>query len=776
MGLSQRIRLNLIQEAKTEIDFLALVDDYPSLYAGPVLKNAIRRYEMFWLPLAAKQGIDSRLLAAPLDIAWVWHLHMLAPQYYEQDCMNIVSQVVDHLPMNRYQRERGLQNARYLWENAYPTEQFEVDLNQPTPFTMPFLLKIRCDIEKASYYQSKFYYQVSLPHFTDSKFLASAVERYEHHLHLKSQHPQVPMIPCIDVDLIWHAHLQHPLNYRQVTSEVFGAMLHTENHEVSRSLGTMSHDSETGTRAVWSAAGFQFDKPGTAYRGDPPHPRPPRPDGFYASLGRLQYVMNIVKVEVVNVDVTKKFTLRIFNPAGSVILDIIIEGGVGRHVMSQCVIDNENLHKITVTLHQKALLGFERVVGSSETSLLSFVDACPYGETVPELPWVIDIPFSAARTIVRLSAKLNPPSIEGYRFKVQPDLYFAKVDHPSLALTSPQSMFAPSDFAKSYLPCESATHTLLDCRGREAFKCRVVHTTAGLLSAVEIISLHGIVVASAHTINHNALPDKASIENDTRCVYLNHLEGERAMLIRSRKDWGICIGKWQRGKMLNRSAGQVEITFFKLAGAKGWCEVRKFKGGLYLIYLDTAVFVYVDLKRGLFVISPSAHDIPEIIALAFSVSILYLLCKPYNPTPANYSSPSFHKKAKDDKVTPMLLAAGYKSATVPTNVHLLRSTLGSAASGPSLDGASNYDLDSESGPDWIRELIKKKKEACLWYFMSGVPYELPSKTASSSSSSSSSSRGSFGGFGGGGGGDGGGDGGGGGFGGGGGDGDGGGGC
>ena len=185
MTLSQRSCLNLIQEAKTELDFLALVDDFPSLYAGPVLKNAIRRYEMFWLPLAAREGSASRLLAAPLDIAWVWYLHMLSPQDYEQDCMNIVSQVVDHLPMDRYQRGRGLQNARYLGEKTYPTEQFEVDLNYPTSFTQPYRLKIRYDIERASYCQSKFYYQVSLSHFTDNKFLASAVERYEHHLYLK---------------------------------------------------------------------------------------------------------------------------------------------------------------------------------------------------------------------------------------------------------------------------------------------------------------------------------------------------------------------------------------------------------------------------------------------------------------------------------------------------------------------------------------------------------------------------------------------------------------
>ena len=752
--INQRFRLNLIQEAKTELDFLSLVDDFPSLYAGPVLKNAIRRYEIFWLPLVAREGSSSRLLAAPLDIAWVWYLHMLSPQDYEQDCMNIVSQVVDHLPMNRYQRERGLQNARYLWQNAYPKEWFEVDLNYPMPFTMPYGLKIRYDIGKASYNQSKFYYQVSLPHFSDIKFLESAVERYEHHLYLKSQNPQVPMVPCTDMDLIWHAHLHHPLNYKQVTSEMFGSVVYPGIYDSSLSLGLTLNDSETGTRAVSSAADFKYDKPGTLYRGEPPQPRPPRQNGFYSSLGRLRYVLRILQVELVNVDLSKKFTVRIYDPLGGLMVDTMIQGGVRLNLMSQCIIDNENRHTLTVSLHQKALLGFERSIGSSGSNLLSFIDGYTYGG-MPQQPWVIDVPFAAAQAIVRLSAMLDPPSIEGYRFKVQPDPYFANVNHPCFVLSFPQSMLLPKDFSKTYLPCECSTHTLLDCRGRETFKCRVVHSVEGLLSAVEIISVHGVVVASAHTMDLNTLPDKAAIADHARCAYINRVEGERAMLIKSRKDWGICIGKWQRGKMFNRAAGQVEIKFYKLNGMRGWCEVRKFKGGLYLVYLEPAVFVYVDLKRGLFVLSPLAQDVPEIVAFAFSMSILYLLCKPYKPTAANVSSPSFHKKAKEDKVTPMLLAAGYKSSIVPTNVYLSRSVEGSSASGPSLDGVGAYDLDAESGPDWIIELIKKKPEALLWYHMSGVPYELTTKKERTKRSG-----GGFGGGGGGGGGDGGGGGGG----------------
>ena len=37
---------------------------------------------MLWLPLVAANFKRSKELAAPLDIAWVWHVHMLSPEAY----------------------------------------------------------------------------------------------------------------------------------------------------------------------------------------------------------------------------------------------------------------------------------------------------------------------------------------------------------------------------------------------------------------------------------------------------------------------------------------------------------------------------------------------------------------------------------------------------------------------------------------------------------------------------------------------------------------------
>ena len=756
---SDRLNVDqLIQAASNVLNFLELVDEFPGLYAGPILRNAIRRYEVFWLPLAAKQGRKSKLLAAPLDIAWVWYVHMLTPQKYEQDCMSCVSQVIDHTPMNKYQRQEGVQRARHLWEASYPGEPFEVNLTQPVPYLMPYKLKICHDLEKASYDHSRFYYQVSLPHYADRGFLAKAVERYQHYLELRNRNPQISIVPYYDVVLIWHVHRQHPFNYKQVTTETFGTMLESNDHEANYGLAPSTlYDSEPSTGAVWEAAGLKFYKAGATFRGEPPPYRPLRPDWLYMPLARLEYVLTILKIQVLNADVTKTFYVRLFGPDGNLIILQGMKGGFAVGLMNQCVINNEKKHAITVSLHQKTLLG-ERTIGSSQTSLLSYLDSLSVTGSPPSHTWNVDIPFSDLRS-VRLTFTLNPPAVEGYKFTIRQDLLFTKYDHPSLALSFPQAMLAPNDFGKPFLPCEAATHTLFDVRKREAFKCRVVHSTAAVLSAVEIFSLHNVAVATTYSIKSAILPEKGSIEDEERCATLNQMEGERAMLIRGQKDWGICIGKWKKGGFFNRSAGQVEITFFSLHGTKGWCEVRKYKEGLYMIYIDSSNYVYIDLKRGIFVVSPATQYIPEMIALAFSVSILYLLCKPYTPKRSKESSPSGHKIAKRDKITPMLLAAGYNCNSVPTNVYL-----GPKACGP-LVGSGSYDLDSESGSDWTKRLQYRgsldTEEASLWFKLSGVakPFTRSSSERTSRSGRVRSSGVFWGGTGGGGGDGGGGDGG-----------------
>ena len=325
----KKLGIDLVQAAQNELEFLRQVDEYPAnLNKGPILKNAIKRYEFFWLPLASKEGYGIRFLAAPLDIAWVWHVHMLAPYNYEQDCINCVSKIVDHVPLGGVQLKDGLQKAKYIWEMEYPDEPFEIDLSQaPNVLTVDKKSKIQYDLEEACDRQSKFSYQVSLPHYKDAKFLEKAVERYEHHIQLKKQNPTLFAIPCYDFDLIWHVHQLHPVNYNKTTMQFLGRLLHHDDTVTSRSPGSKLHDSEAETREMWKAAGLHFVKSGAMYRGNPPDPVPPRPPWLYAPLARCEYTVDVLQVETFNMG-KKTFLIQLFGPKGQDILSHSFKGKI----------------------------------------------------------------------------------------------------------------------------------------------------------------------------------------------------------------------------------------------------------------------------------------------------------------------------------------------------------------------------------------------------------------------------------------------------------------
>ena len=51
--------------------------------------NCLFRYETFWLPFLASESssvVEDMDFCPPLDIHWVWHVHMLSPREYAKDC------------------------------------------------------------------------------------------------------------------------------------------------------------------------------------------------------------------------------------------------------------------------------------------------------------------------------------------------------------------------------------------------------------------------------------------------------------------------------------------------------------------------------------------------------------------------------------------------------------------------------------------------------------------------------------------------------------------
>ncbi len=136
------------------------------------MKNAIRRYETCWLPLVAEH--NGKEVAPPLDVHWVWHVHMLAPYYYEKDCLHIVNMVPDHKLLSDNARHSAMDRAKSIWEDRFKGEPFHITLDNPQDngpgqngmvangFPDSYQSRCRYNLESASARQRLFYYQVSL--------------------------------------------------------------------------------------------------------------------------------------------------------------------------------------------------------------------------------------------------------------------------------------------------------------------------------------------------------------------------------------------------------------------------------------------------------------------------------------------------------------------------------------------------------------------------------------------------------------------------------------
>ena len=223
------------------------------------------------------------------------------------------------------QRYKGLEKARILWTKAYPGEPFEVELNTPDVDVPSFESKIHYDIAQACSRQRVFYYQVSLPHYGDEKFLINAVERYKHHLLLKQKDPKAFLVPCYDFDLIWHAHQVQPIIYRNDTRQILGKVLNHDDSVNDRRPGSKLTVSHQRTRQKWSLSGEKFELNGAMFRGEPP-----RQLHFvsvdYSSLASSQYTVQLVSLEVEGLPESKSYTIQMDVANGERVIKKSVKG------------------------------------------------------------------------------------------------------------------------------------------------------------------------------------------------------------------------------------------------------------------------------------------------------------------------------------------------------------------------------------------------------------------------------------------------------------------
>ena len=291
--------------------FLRLVHSAPGggdqLYLGRALPGAIERYLKRWLPLVARVGGGE--LIPPLDIAWVWHLHRLAPRRYAAHCTDRFGRVLDP-GAAAFQAQSAVSESdsetQRLWQEHFGDEPFfqrlSEDESSPAGWgprdplsnqtTLCAELKEACesvrsahgfdyDVETCSARQRTFLWQISQPAFSEgcSDFSIAATARYLQFLGLMKKHgyDQHFFVPSYDIDFAWHTHMLASTSAYLSQTEALAAVPGGVDHDDSvnqRHEGSQLHLGWGETKELWAldygGTAEPIEKSGVTYRGEPP--------------------------------------------------------------------------------------------------------------------------------------------------------------------------------------------------------------------------------------------------------------------------------------------------------------------------------------------------------------------------------------------------------------------------------------------------------------------------------------------------------------------------
>ncbi|KAK6993978.1 glycine-rich domain-containing protein 2 [Biomphalaria glabrata] len=684
------ISVELPDAARFLLDFLSEISARPELCEGPLVECAIQRYERYWLPLVAKH--PGRLLPAPLDIEWIWQCHMLSPIAYSTDCHNIAGKLIDHHLMEKSQRKELLKDSERLWRKEYADVPFSA-CDAVTPwFDCEFVSALTYNLTLAVSRQKSFYYQVSLPHYRDEKFLNHALLRYKKFLFLKCQNPGVFLVPCYDNDLMWHTHMLHPVFYKDDTEAYMGSILAHDDSVNDRSIGSKLALSEAKTRNLWRKVfSEKFSYFGAMYRGEPPYSKlyVMTKEDVYRVCTKQANVL-IEKVRVSGLPLGKTFKLKLcyntgyqnFNRSLFVTENIASVKGNARtlednNINAHFSFDTRYNDKIIASLQQKSgklCLGTNDILGEGRIDMqkkiqplnskgLSANDDIDCGDGLSiGLVWNCPAPVLGP-CVLRLEAG-------DYQSCVMPE--------------DRETMWGPIPLPR--LPpgvdnhCSVASHKLFNHTRRVVFTVRMIHSEPLLMSAIHVFYGDKLTVV-AHLVVGDQLPLPSSVIDSKRCVTLNPKEGQRAVLIKNNfGDWGVAVGWWEgfqrrsAGRKGSLSEGHLEVRFFHL-GTNKWHFVSFDR----LYSLATSKFdigdCVVEFDSGFIEINSERCEIAENLGLIFSVALIHVLCQ---PRPQNWA-PQLSTPKGEEQVLPrlggseeiaLLLAAGVLIAT-PCN-HAIR--------------------------------------------------------------------------------------------------------
>jgi hypothetical protein len=287
---------DLVMLATHHIQFLQALHEHGSTLSRPS-PESLRRYRDLWLPLVHEHSQLS--LIPPVDLAWLWHCHRLAPIRYASYCKtryeNIILEAtppfvalfgqddevfcLDHDDDSIHDM---VSHTISLWSDRYPDESFylvetnmshEQNVVALNDTNNSGLLLDGFDLLSSTDRQKSFLWQVSAPNFSDQTFLEEGLVNYHKFLFLKKMNiDDMIIVPTYQIDLIWHTHILSSIaGYNQDCKAIIGVPMNHDDGFVDRSEGGPLDKAFAATREAWKELyGEEYRLEGAMYRGEPP--------------------------------------------------------------------------------------------------------------------------------------------------------------------------------------------------------------------------------------------------------------------------------------------------------------------------------------------------------------------------------------------------------------------------------------------------------------------------------------------------------------------------
>ena len=171
-----------------------------------------------WIPLAVThyeeyleaRAKENRFFPPPIDVAWIWHLHLLHPVNYNDYCTKKFSKVIT--PLNG---ELTSKNPAFNSSKKKPTKS-SIKLPKNSD-------NVEATWEELHEKQLGFYRKVANFKPTQNQ-IKRMVIHYLRFLHLMSTNEGV-LVPTIEIDIVWHSNLHHPELYEKACKAIVGKLV-----------------------------------------------------------------------------------------------------------------------------------------------------------------------------------------------------------------------------------------------------------------------------------------------------------------------------------------------------------------------------------------------------------------------------------------------------------------------------------------------------------------------------------------------------------------------